>query len=1271
MAKKEKKVKAKKQPKPKKQAPLIPEHQRPVICPPDGAGRGLAVRIFGYACRCLVVMCLIWALMMFFGGAFNASYEYSVCVSNGTMLGLAAFATAVLGLICYNRYAALGGIALGAVGFAVLTPNVVQGVLALYNGFLCRLYLSKYTMYLTTLGIGVPGYTSGEALAGYYTEKLTAYGADGMLVLALVLAAIFVPLVARRTRPVLPTLTCLVIIVPICMFNIAASNLGAGMLIASIAAVLVMWAYDKMFRRAVDANKFDTKLQLFSEEGKPEYPEEYLQKKRAKAEKKLQKKLARQAKKQKRKHKKEQTVAQEISDYMKAPKKKVKAKKPRLTDEEKKALKKQRKAQKKEQRARKKEVRRQVRAVRRYEQVTDSAKRAMGGFAAAMMLAVSFLIVIIPTVVVDDYMVIELLDEKISYIREYVTATLMGDDERLDELEYELDNDNFEPHSTQLEHPQFDGTQLFAIEAKYPAHLYLRGWIGVDYRDGAWYTGQSTNDEENPGVFEAYRELYGIDELPSEQMFYDFYWLSHPEFEIFDPEYDYLNKYNNKDNYGFVAMTVHIRKINSYSSLLHLPSVTDPSRELYGYGNTEKSEHTFVNYFDGILTGRDFTKAGTQYSAMTFAPRKTDEDWIGNLGMDIASFNLQKELILAYSSYEIEELSYDTVVNPTYTVKVEQDTPAKGFVTVSYRRNSKDVASFVHRTEDVTYVAHESLILHDANGGAYTVSLDRNNKVVGVETAATDSLVHRYITGKDSDRREIDRILFGGDLKAEEEGKNYSDYVYTFYTGKSDSKIIADIAEHIRKNATYEVVEETGEYVHHEAVTHEEYHLVEQEIDLSGQTVYYHRIVETDEDGQPVVRYQPVEDVASVLDTDLYCIITVVDQEAYDEPITVTKHYPYDFSVADVRGAAFAQAAVQRNDLVMSVIDYIIKDLECEYTLTPDLETVNADLDGVENFLSVTKQGYCVQFASAVALILREYGIPARYVEGYIASEFELNHDPNKVAGSKAIVKDYDAHAWVEVFFDGIGWVQYECTPAYYEGMYGGGSSGGSNNNGSTTPPPSIRDEFEDMFDPEEEPEEEIDKDALAEEEQRRKLIISSLVFVGIVAVVGGVIWLFAHLKARAANAEYKRSSAVETVLAEHFGENTGEDDRRELSFAVIDALTNILDIYGLSPEPGEFKDMYAQRVATDLEDILGRSPEYEQPEPEPDPDAPKPAPLPVSPHRLGEIMDAVAAEEFGHGMTIAQMKQVAALYRDLRASVNKRVPALRRLTLRYFKNRL
>lgn len=1280
MAKKEKKLKTEKIPKQKKQkkqkqqVPLVPEHQRPLICPPDRAGRGVGLRVLGYVCRCLVVMCLCWALMMFFGGGLkypmqSADPILSVGVSNFTMLLLAAFATATFGLLWYHRYTALGGLALGAVGIALIGPDVVQGALALYNGFLCRLYLSKFTLYLPNLGIGVPNMTAASDLAAYYQEVLLQYGADGMLVMALVLAAIFVPLVAKRTRPVLPTIACLVIIVPICVFNVASSGIGAGMLIASIAAVLVMWAYDKLFRRKVDADRFDTRLQLFTEEDRPEYPEEYLQKKRQKAEKKLQKKLAREQKRQKRKHKKDKTVDEEISSYFEKPKKKVKVKKPRLTEQEKKEL----KEQKKQQKLHQKEVRRQVRMVRRYEQVTDSAKSAMGGFAAAVMLVVCVLIIIVPSLAINEEMKIAFLDEKISYARAYVTAALMGDDERLDELEYELDGKNFAPHSTELEHIKFDGVQMFYIESQYAANMYLRGWIGVDYRDGAWYTGQASLDEENPGVFEAWRDLYGIKQHPSDQMFYDFYALSHPELEIFDPAHDFLNKYHKYTDYGFVATTVHMRRVNSYSSLLYLPSVYDQSRGLYGYGNTEKSEHSFVNYFDGVLTGRDFAESGTRYSALSFTPIKTDKDWIGNLGKDIANYNLQKELILAYNSYEVVELSYGTDVDTTYIVKVEQGVPAKGFTTITYRRTGKEVASFIHESDKVRYSSQDKIVvLIDGNGNEYVLELDSNYKVKSVTTENTDSLLYRYVSGSDADRREIDRILLGGDPEDQEDGTNYTDYVYAYYTGKSNSAIIAELAQKIRNEATYKEKVPTGELIHHEAVTHEEYVPIGTELDIDFVNhVYYTKEIVTDENGAQIETYVVCEGANESMVGELYEKIVVVDEEAYDEEIFEIVEHPYDFTSADLPNATFESAAMQRNDLVKAVIDYIIEDMGCEYTLTPDLELVDASLDGVENFLTNTKEGYCVQFASAVALILREYGIPARYVEGYIACDFNVNHAKDKVGRFSTYVHDYEAHAWIEVFFDGIGWVQYECTPAYYAGMYGGVGSNESEDSSSSTPPPSFKEEIEDILNTETDEEEEDGEEMDEEDLQRRSLIIASVVFLSVVVVVGGIIWLLTWLRNRAASAEYKKNSAVDTILAEHFGQNTSEEDRRELSYTVIDAVHNVLDIYGLSPEPGEFKDEYARRIAMDLEDILGRSPEYEVQTEEVDPNAPPAAELPVSPHRMGEIMDAIAAEEFGHGMSIAQMKQVSALYKDLRANVHKRVPFGRRMVLRYIKNRL
>jgi len=73
-------------------------------------------------------------------------------------------------------------------------------------------------------------------------------------------------------------------------------------------------------------------------------------------------------------------------------------------------------------------------------------------------------------------------------------------------------------------------------------------------------------------------------------------------------------------------------------------------------------------------------------------------------------------------------------------------------------------------------------------------------------------------------------------------------------------------------------------------------------------------------------------------------------------------------------------------------------------------------------FLFEGKEGYCTYFATSMAVLLRASGIPCRYVEGFIAS-----YEGNEVRE----VRGTDAHAWVEVFFDGYGWVTFEPTPQY------------------------------------------------------------------------------------------------------------------------------------------------------------------------------------------------------------------------------------------------
>lgn len=95
-----------------------------------------------------------------------------------------------------------------------------------------------------------------------------------------------------------------------------------------------------------------------------------------------------------------------------------------------------------------------------------------------------------------------------------------------------------------------------------------------------------------------------------------------------------------------------------------------------------------------------------------------------------------------------------------------------------------------------------------------------------------------------------------------------------------------------------------------------------------------------------------------------------------------------------------------------------------------DLEEVPDGKDSVEYFLFEQHKGYCVHFASAATLLLRMYGIPARFASGYLVlpSDFKENEDHTWTAS----VTDERAHAWTEIYNDNIGFTPLEATPPSY-----------------------------------------------------------------------------------------------------------------------------------------------------------------------------------------------------------------------------------------------
>jgi hypothetical protein len=105
-------------------------------------------------------------------------------------------------------------------------------------------------------------------------------------------------------------------------------------------------------------------------------------------------------------------------------------------------------------------------------------------------------------------------------------------------------------------------------------------------------------------------------------------------------------------------------------------------------------------------------------------------------------------------------------------------------------------------------------------------------------------------------------------------------------------------------------------------------------------------------------------------------------------------------------------------DAVMAVTKY----LQRNYHYSLDIPPVPAGRDPVDWFLFDVKTGYCEQFATAAALMLRSLGIPARLATGYATGDY------NSVL-NQSVVRERDAHAWVEVYFQEHGWVPVDPTP--------------------------------------------------------------------------------------------------------------------------------------------------------------------------------------------------------------------------------------------------
>lgn len=126
-------------------------------------------------------------------------------------------------------------------------------------------------------------------------------------------------------------------------------------------------------------------------------------------------------------------------------------------------------------------------------------------------------------------------------------------------------------------------------------------------------------------------------------------------------------------------------------------------------------------------------------------------------------------------------------------------------------------------------------------------------------------------------------------------------------------------------------------------------------------------------------------------------------------------------------------------DKVRMIVGYL--QANYKYTNTPDLSKKKSD-DFVDAFLFEMGEGYCDYFSTSLAVMTRSIGIPARWVKGYSSGSMPQNPQEQQLQGIPGAVsnpdgagtytvRNADAHSWVEVYFEGYGWLPFESTPGF------------------------------------------------------------------------------------------------------------------------------------------------------------------------------------------------------------------------------------------------
>ena len=143
------------------------------------------------------------------------------------------------------------------------------------------------------------------------------------------------------------------------------------------------------------------------------------------------------------------------------------------------------------------------------------------------------------------------------------------------------------------------------------------------------------------------------------------------------------------------------------------------------------------------------------------------------------------------------------------------------------------------------------------------------------------------------------------------------------------------------------------------------------------------------------------------------------DPAAGDQPPSISQRFLDDSAVTErVRALTeeITAGAATTYDRIRSLEAWMGENIE----YTRDIPVPPEGADAVEQLLFVDRAGFCEQIGTALTVMMRSLGVPSRLAVGYVTGE--------KVGDDEYLVRAEDAHAWVEVWFPGLGWQQFDPT---------------------------------------------------------------------------------------------------------------------------------------------------------------------------------------------------------------------------------------------------